>query len=201
MQRGAVSVVGAMLKGAIAGAIGVWVMDRLSTVLYERERDEVREREERARPRGLDPTRNLVTRVAEARGITLTGDARDQPALVVHYALGVVPGALYGLARAGRGASPLAGAALGLGLFVVNDEALNTALGLAGKPRAYPWQAHARGLVSHLALGLVTDAVLGLAHRVTAPCPEARVAPTPEVPEDRPDLTPDTAVPPAPIAS
>ncbi|AKF04513.1 hypothetical protein [Sandaracinus amylolyticus] len=201
MERDPASVVSAILKGAIAGAIGVWVLDRVSTALYEREGEAEREREAHARPGGLDPTRNVVTRVAAARGMTLTGDALDRPALGVHYALGVVPGALYALARGGRGVSPLAGAALGLALFVVNDEVLNTAMRLAGPPRAYPWQAHARGLVAHLAYGIATDAALGLAQRLSAPCVEARVAPMPDVSEERPDLTPDMAIPPAPLAS
>ncbi len=38
--------------------------------------------------------------------------------------------------------------------------------GLASGPTAYPWQAHARGLVAHLVLGATTDAVLGAADRI-----------------------------------
>lgn len=53
----------------------------------------------------------------------------------------------------------------GLGLFLVNDELLAPALGLASGPAQYPWQAHARGLVAHLVLGAATDAVLDVADR------------------------------------
>ncbi len=78
--------------------------------------------------------------------------------LVIHYALGVVPAAFYGPLRhrisglrAGRGLM------YGFGLFLVNDELLAPLLGLASGPTAYPWQAHVRGLISHLVLGVVTD--------------------------------------------
>ena len=33
-------------------------------------------------------------------------------------------------------------------------------LGLTPGPRAFPWQAHARGLAGHLVLGLATEGVL-----------------------------------------
>ena len=52
------------------------------------------------------------------------------------------------------------GLLFGLGMFLVEDEALNTILGTAAPPRRYPLQAHARGLISHLILGVVTEAVL-----------------------------------------
>ncbi len=52
------------------------------------------------------------------------------------------------------------GLALGLGMFLVEDEVINTLTGAAAPPRRYPWQAHARGLITHLILGVVTEAVL-----------------------------------------
>ncbi|MDP9382790.1 MAG: DUF1440 domain-containing protein, partial [Chloroflexota bacterium] len=45
-------------------------------------------------------------------------------------------------------------------LFLLNDEILAPVLGLASGPTAYPWQAHARGLISHVVLGAATDTVL-----------------------------------------
>jgi hypothetical protein len=33
-------------------------------------------------------------------------------------------------------------------------------VGFAEPPQAYPWQAHARGFVGHLAFGLAADTVL-----------------------------------------
>ena len=40
------------------------------------------------------------------------------------------------------------------------------ALGLTPGPTAFPWQAHARGLVGHLTFGTVTDGTLRLLDRV-----------------------------------
>jgi hypothetical protein len=39
----------------------------------------------------------------------------------------------------------------------MNDEYLNTRLGLAGPPEAYPAEAHLRGLVGHVVLGSITN--------------------------------------------
>ena len=61
-----------------------------------------------------------------------------------------------------RNRLPLVGAGrgilFGLTLFAVNDELMNTALGLAGPPGAYPLETHWRGLVGHVVLGVATDA-------------------------------------------
>ena len=37
---------------------------------------------------------------------------------------------------------------------------LLTHMGTAAPPQRYPWQAHARGLISHLVFGVVTEAIL-----------------------------------------
>jgi hypothetical protein len=42
----------------------------------------------------------------------------------------------------------------------VNDEVLNTWLGLAGAFDAYPAETHWRGLVGHVVLGITTDATV-----------------------------------------
>jgi len=148
-----------MLMGAVAGAVGVWAMDRVDWYLYDREDPAARQRTRSIRPHGRDPAHNLVGAVAEMLG-------RDRPAqphpagILVHYLLGIGPGAAYGALRdrapaigAGRGL------AYGFGLFVVQDELINAATGLSADLRDYPWQAHARGFVAHLVLGAVTDAV------------------------------------------
>ena len=60
------------------------------------------------------------------------------------------------------GSSPGHGKGLlyGLALFLVDDELLNALLGLSAGPTEYPWQAHARGLVSHLVVGVCTDVAM-----------------------------------------
>ncbi len=88
----------------------------------------------------------------------------EHPAgLVVHYALGIAPAALY---SAFRGRTSLLsagrGSLFGLGLFLIQDEGLNTFLGVAADPRRYPWQAHVRGLIAPLLFGITVDTTLNL---------------------------------------
>ena len=155
------------VKGAIAGAAGVWLMDLVSTAMYEQEPEATKKQEEAARIEGKDPASVAATRLAHAAGINPTPEQEGTAATVIHYALGVVPGALYGVLRPKLGDSRAAcGLAYGLALFLLNDEALGPALGLANAPTAYPWQAHARGLTAHLVLGVATDALLNALDRV-----------------------------------
>jgi hypothetical protein len=165
------------LKGAIAGAIGVWAMDRLDWFFFEHEDPAARQRTESVRPDGLDPAHVVANRAAGAAGRSLR-PAQPHPAgIAVHYALGIGPGALYGAFRdrlpaTAKGQDHLYGMGMGLALFAVQDEATNTLAGLAARPQDYPWQAHARGLAAHLAFGLVTNAVLNV---LGAPRPSAPV--------------------------
>jgi uncharacterized membrane protein YagU involved in acid resistance len=59
-----------------------------------------------------------------------------------------------------------AGTAFGTAFWAFLDEGMVPALGLTPGPTAFPWQAHARGLVGHLTFGTVTDGTLRLLDRV-----------------------------------
>jgi len=149
------------IRGAVAGAIGTWAMDRVTTVMYERESAEDRAREEAAWPNGKPSVPNLVDLGSRITGVRFSPRARPAVEEATHYLLGIGPGVLYALLRdrvPGLGAGR--GLVFGLLLFAVNDELLNTALGLAGPPDAYPMTAHLRGLVGHVTLGVVTDVAL-----------------------------------------
>lgn len=163
-------------KGAVAGAVAVWAMDRLDWFIFEHEDQQARRRTEQVRPDGLDPAHVAAGRAARGLGTELH-PAQPHPAgVAVHYALGVGPGAIYGALRDrlpvnSQNQDFLYGMGLGLGLFLVQDEGLNQAMGLSGKQKDYPWQAHARGFASHMVLGLVTNLVLNL---LNAPRPVPR---------------------------
>ncbi len=150
-----------MLLGAVAGAVGVWVMDRVDWFNYRHEDPEARRRTRRVRPGGEDPA-HVMARMAEgAVGAELSPAQHHAVGTAIHSAIGIGPGALYGALRGhvpalGTGRGTL----YGLGLFLLQDELGNAALGTGADPRAYPWQAHARGLVAHLVYGVVTDTVL-----------------------------------------
>lgn len=149
--------------GALAGAVGVWALDRLDWAMWNRETPELRARTRAARPHGLDPAHVLAKHAADALPIRATPDQLEHAGNAIHVAIGLAPAVLYGALRprlpwvsAGRGSL------FGVSLFLLQDEGLNTALKLGGRPRDYPWQDHARGLVAHTVFGLVTDAVLSL---------------------------------------
>lgn len=148
-------------RGAVAGAIGTWVMDRVTTAMYERESAQDRAQEEEAWPNGKPSVPNLVDLGSRITGVRFNPQARPKVEEATHYLLGIGPGVLYALLR---NRVPLLGTGhglvYGLLLFAVNDELLNTALGLAGPPSAYPAAAHLRGLAGHVTLGVVTDLAL-----------------------------------------
>jgi hypothetical protein len=133
-------------------------MDKVTTGLYEAQPSEVTRQEAAARPNGRSSVTNMVDRFESISGFTLPAERRPMVENAVHYALGVVPGAIYGvvrrwipLARLGRGL------AFGLALFAINDEYLNTKLGFAGPIEAYPPETHLRGLAGHAVLGVATE--------------------------------------------
>jgi len=146
------------LRGALAGAAATWLMDQVTTGLYEAQPPEVTKLEAAGRPNGKSSVANLVDRVELETGFTLPAARRPAIENAIHYALGIVPGAIYGIvrrylpfARLGRGL------AFGLALFAINDEYLNTKLGLAGPMDAYPPETHLRGLAGHAVLGVGTE--------------------------------------------
>lgn len=151
------------IRGAIAGAAATWLMDRVTTSLYEAQAPEVTRREELARANGKSSVTNLVDRFEAMTGLRIPTARRPLVENAVHYSLGIVPGAIYGVIRRYVPvARAQAGLAYGLAVFAVNDEYLNTKLGLAGPVRAYPRETHFRGLAGHAALGVGTETAIQL---------------------------------------
>ncbi|MFC1459511.1 hypothetical protein ACETIH_23000 [Microvirga arabica] len=155
------SVLADTLKGAVAGGIAVWVMDQVDWYMYNHEDPEARQRTQRVRPDGLDPAHVMAHKVAGAFGAELSPRQPHPAGIAVHYSLGIGPGALYGALQGRVPALGVGrGALFGLGLFLMQDELVNAATGLSARPRQYPWQAHARGLIAHIVYGIVTDTLL-----------------------------------------
>jgi hypothetical protein len=135
-------------------------LDRLDSFMYDHEDPQARRRTQEVRPQGLDPAHRLANKIAGVFGTELSPRQPHPAGIAIHYGLAVGPGALYGALydrypALGTGR----GALYGFGLFLLQDELLNTVTGLAARPSRYPWQAHARGLVAHVAYGIVTDMV------------------------------------------
>lgn len=179
-----------MLLGAVAGAAGVWAMDRLGWWLYNHEDRDAAARELQARkggndvdytdaeqqaldqqqqrePSGKDVAHVAVEKVAAITGINVHTGQPNPGGVAVHYALGILPGAMHAVIRRKVPAMQAGNGALyGFGLFLINDEIVAPSLGLASGPGEYPWQAHVRGAVTHTVLGVVTESLLRLFDRV-----------------------------------
>ena len=166
-RGGQTSLIADALIGAAAGATAVWLMDRVDWYNFKHENAHARERTQSVRPGGMDPAHVAANKAADALGQELKPSDNNAAGLAVHYSLGILPGALYGVMRhqvpgldAGRGT------AFGTGLFLIQDEGLNAIAGLSAKPSEYPWQAHARGLLAHVVYGLALDTALQITGRL-----------------------------------
>ena len=162
------SLVSSLVAGAIAGTAATWLMDAVTTAVQKLQPPNDAERERAAWPNGQSSVVNLVDLVADRLGVRLDERMRATAASVAHYALGAVPGAAYAVLRdrvpgLGSGRALLYGALL----WAVNDEYLNTRLGLSGPPAAYPNRTHVRGLIGHLVLGVGTDLGVDMLRRLT----------------------------------
>lgn len=182
--------------GALAGAAAVWVMDRVDWTMYNNEEESTRERTKEVRPGGLDPAHTAVQRVAGMAGKSYEPAQPNKLGVAVHYNLGIGPGMLYSVLvdrypSIGKGRGLL----YGLGLFLVQDEAINSTIGLAGKPRKYPWQDHARGLIAHLVYGVTMDAGVRISKSLIRSAAQSHERPQEQDELPTIELTQQTAMP------
>jgi hypothetical protein len=124
-----------LTRGSVAGALGTWVMDLITTGVQQQQGLSIEAREAAARPNGKPSVENLVDRLQTWTGIEIPEEQRPLVEQVVHFGLGVVPGAIYATIRRAPLAGSTRGLALGLLLWALNDEILNSRLGLAGHSR------------------------------------------------------------------
>lgn len=152
--------------GMVAGAVGVWALDRADYFMWNREDPATRAKTRGVRPHGEPPAGVVVTELEQASGRILDEGQHDAAQTAVHYAIGIGPAAAYALVRDEMPGGPARGLLYGLGVFLMQDEGINAVTRLGANPRDYPWQAHARGLVSHLVYGLTTELALTAMERV-----------------------------------
>lgn len=173
--------------GAAAGAVGVWAMDQVGWLMLGHEDRQALARDLAARDKDAAGKAGIEKQVRAVKAAALGGAAPagalkkatqvsgvsptdQQPgtgAALFHYALGMLPGALYAAARRRRPSLRTgSGALYGLALFVAMDETLAPLTRIAAPPGRYPWQAHARGLAAHLVLGITTETLLRATDRL-----------------------------------
>jgi uncharacterized membrane protein YagU involved in acid resistance len=160
------SVMTTALAGAAAGAVGTAVLDSVDWFLWDQEDTASKRKTEEVRPGGEPPADVLVGRIEKVTGADTSKRVHHRRGEAMHFAIGIAPAVGYALAREKLPDKGVAGGALfGLGLWLFQDEMLNSVTGLGAKPQDYPWQAHARGLAAHLAYGVATELALGAADR------------------------------------
>ena len=156
-----------VVKGAIAGAASVWVMDRVTWYMYRNEDPEAYKQEKEAQKGGKYVAFVAADKIANAIGAKMSDKQEFIAGKTIHYLLGMMPGALYSVYRHKfKGLDKGRGLLYGLGLFIIMDELIAPLAGLSSGPTAYPWQAHARGLAGHLAVGATTDTAVRALDRV-----------------------------------
>ncbi len=152
----------AFLAGGIAGAIATWVMTKVTTLMYEHEDSRARKREDEVRG-NVSAYETAAAKGAGLLGKQLSANKRRRIGTTIHWATGVLAGAVYALIRL-HITNPNIGHGLlfGFVFWLVVDETMNPVLRLTPGPLAYPWQTHFRGLVGHLVFGAVTESSLVL---------------------------------------
>lgn len=162
------SVVTDIVVGAAAGAAATWVMSQATTWLYAWEDEQAIEQENRARD-GKTAYARAAGRMSRAVNQPLSDEQQEQAGSALHWMTGIAAGAVYAAAsRRWPALRRAGGLPFGTGFFLAIDEGMNTALGFTPGPRAFPWQAHARGFVGHLVFGLTVETVLSAFERLSS---------------------------------
>lgn len=170
------------MKGAVAGAVAVWLMDRVTSYMYRHEDPIAKEQEKMAQKGGKYAPYVAVNKMAKGLNIQMNERQEHIAAKTLHYLLGIIPATSYAILRHKvKGLDKANGLLFGLGLFIVQDEILTPLTGVASGPLAYPWQAHARGLAGHLTVGAATDMTVRALDKVLSIRNKAVVPVTEEV--------------------
>ena len=160
MPQSSPSLAADLSLGAIAGTLATFALSGMSNLLYANENRVSRFQEEWAR-RGQSANKVAVTKLASAAGVSLSKEQHVAAEGALHFGIGATAGATYGAVRRHVPAPAITkGLGFGLSLWALADEGINPALGLTPGPADFPWQAHARGLASHLVFGLATEGIL-----------------------------------------
>lgn len=157
------TIISSLVKGAIAGGVGVWLMDRFTWYWYSHENTDTLVKERQAQKEGRYAPNAAGKHLTDTLGLELPQEKQYVVGRSIHYFMGIAPGALYAVWRHSIDKiGYLRGPLYGVGLFLVFDEIVTPGLGYASGPFVYPWQAHARGLFAHIILGTATDITLTL---------------------------------------
>ncbi len=153
---------GDVVKGAVAGLVGglvaSFVMSQFQVLLSA-----LSEEEKKPKKKKEDEPANVKTAEAISENVfdhKLKKSEKEPAGEAVHYAMGATSGLIYGIASE---IAPMTTVGLGIpfgaAVWLVADDVVVPALGLAKPATEYPLSTHAYALSSHLVYGLTTDLV------------------------------------------
>ena len=140
------------LAGAIAGVVASFAMDRFQALAAAMSGTD--DEGEPATSRAADAVAEVVT------GASLPEDEKPLGGQAVHYALGALLGAAYGVAAEFRPQVTTGfGTAFGAGTALLLDESAVPAVGLSEAPWQAPVPTHIYAFASHAVFGVTAEAV------------------------------------------
>ncbi len=150
-----------VVKGAVAGLIGglvaSFVMSEFQTLLSKLSEEEKKSKKKKEEPANVKAAEGISKAVFDHR---LKKSEKEPAGEAAHYAMGATSGLIYGIASE---IAPMTTVGLGLpfgaAVWLVADDVVVPALGLAKPATQYPLSTHAYALSSHLVYGLTTDLV------------------------------------------
>lgn len=136
-------------------------MNQFQTLWTMAEKEYAKSRGEKPEPQGKSDDATVKTAKAISNGLfhhELSDDEKKWAGPAVHYALGTLLGATYGLlAETVPKADAGNGTAYGSAVWLMADEIGVAAFGLAPPPSQTPLGSHVKGFVSHLLFGAATS--------------------------------------------
>lgn len=150
--------------GALGGFLGAFVMNQFQSLWSSASKllaESQGTQQQQSSSQDEDATQNTAREISEhVFDHELTESEKGKAGTAVHYGIGTLMGAVYGISaealpisRAGRGTI------YGAAVWLFADEIAVPAFGLSGSPLKTPLSTHARALSSHLLYGFATDTV------------------------------------------
>lgn len=153
---------GDIVKGAFAGLVGglvaSFVMNKFQSLLTLISEEEKKSKEKTDEEPATTKAAEGISEGLFDHELTESEKKIAEPA--VHYAMGATSGLIYGIASEIEPMTTVgAGIPFGTAVWLIADDIVVPALGLAKPPTEYPLSTHAYALSSHLVYGLTTDLV------------------------------------------
>jgi len=150
-----------IVKGAVAGLIGglvaSFVMSEFQTLLSSLSEEEKKSKKKKDEPANVKTAEEISEAVFDHK---LKKSEKEPAGEAAHYAMGATSGLIYGIVSE---IAPMTTVGLGLpfgaAVWLVADDVVVPALGLAKPATEYPLSTHVYALSSHLVYGLTTDIV------------------------------------------